>query len=598
MKEIPDHTIQAPRLGNQFLEDYSLQRFLSFYVKPNYLEEINKDLLAFGDKVSNEYIPQMKEAELNQPRLIHYTPYNERIDQLILSEGWRFFKDQTSIEGLVSIPYENRSNEYSRLHYFSKIYLFHPSSALFTCPIAMTDGCAFLIQQLLKQTNINSNGQLRKLLEDVFMKLTTRNPKKFWTAGQWMTERLGGSDVSGSTQTIALAVDPAQKLYALHGYKFFTSSTDSEVAMALARIVKPNATPGDKPAPLSLFIVLVKPGGKSNNIEIVRLKDKLGTRQLPTAELRLKGTLAFLVSEEGQGIKTISQLVNITRIHNAVAAVSSMRRIVNLAKDYAATRLAFGRKLNDLPLQINILNSLELSTQGNLLLVLEATKLQGLIENKLATLPDKSLHRLMIPLMKMFTGKEGVRVVSEGIECFGGMGYMEDSSIPQLLRDVQVTPIWEGTTNIQALDFLRALHKEPTKFKHVIDILEESLISNGARNEDMINQLQIISKKLKNLQEIVVRLENNTPFMTWNAKKIARNVVLALIVGLSLRLYGGTGFEQFDTALRNFWVLRCLSEWEEVDLDPVDKIRQAKRSIGGEYLGKDIDSRGEIRPKL
>ena len=120
--------------------------------------------------------------------------------------------------------------------------------------------------------------------------------------------------------------------------------------MVLARIIKgdPVQSPINSSS-LSLFLVFTRPSGKSNNIEIIRLKEKLGTRQVPTAELKLNSTLAFLVSEEGKGIKTISQLVNITRVHNAVAAVPIMRRVVNLAKDYAMTRFAFGQKVIGLP---------------------------------------------------------------------------------------------------------------------------------------------------------------------------------------------------------------------------------------------------------
>lgn len=598
MIQIQQPIVKAPRLGNQFIEDQSLQHFLKFFLGNSQHVKIIDDLTNFGDKVSTDYVPHMKEAEINTPKLIQYSPFNERIDQLVLSEGWRFFKKQTAIEGLIAIPYENESQEFSRLHFAAKIYLFHPSSALFSCPIAMTDGCAYLVKNLLAEPQIKNSPETSKHLLEVYRRLTTRNPDQFWTSGQWMTERLGGSDVASGTQTVAVPVDSSKRLYALHGYKFFTSSTDSEVAMALARIVDQNDQKSWSKAPISLFLVFTKLDGKNNNVEIVRLKEKLGTRQLPTAELKLNGTLAYLVSEEGKGIKTITQLVNITRIHNAIAAVSSMRRIVNLAKDYATTREVFGKPLIDQPLQANVLNSLELSTQGNLLMILEAARLQGLIENKKASADEQTLLRVIIPLLKLFTGKEGVRVVSEGLECFGGQGYMEDSFIPQLLRDVQVTPIWEGTTNVQALDFLRAIEKERSGFKVLMAAINLPVQESDLCKETVAKQLSQIQTNLALIVKFLAENVSKANVIVWNARKIARNISLAFIASLCHKLVNTMHFQPNDVALREFWLNRCLFEWESLQVLPDNKLQEIKDRLISADFGKETDKRGLFRPKL
>jgi acyl-CoA dehydrogenase len=137
-----------------------------------------------------------------------------------------------------------------------------------------------------------------------------------------------------------------------------------------------------------------------------------------------------------------------------------MRRILALARDFASRRVAFGKKVNELPLQIQVLADLEKRYRGNLLFVLNAAKLLGKIENDLANDSEKLLHRVMTPCMKLFTAKESVAFVSEGVEAFGAMGYMENSGIPVILRDAQVLPIWEGTTNVLALDLTRALQRD------------------------------------------------------------------------------------------------------------------------------------------
>jgi alkylation response protein AidB-like acyl-CoA dehydrogenase len=162
-----------------------------------------------------------------------------------------------------------------------------------------------------------------------------------------MTEKMGGSDVSAGTQTFALEESNASKCY-LYGYKWFSSATDSDMSLAIARFPKNEEEVKSNKGKLAMtFLKIRKPHGTLNNIEIVRLKDKLGTRQLPTAELVLRGTEARRVTDVGQGIKYISNMLNITRLHNAISAVASMRRVIALANDYKERRTAFGKLLTD-----------------------------------------------------------------------------------------------------------------------------------------------------------------------------------------------------------------------------------------------------------
>eukprot|EP01089_Gocevia_fonbrunei_P015885 TRINITY_DN4781_c0_g1_i1.p1 TRINITY_DN4781_c0_g1~~TRINITY_DN4781_c0_g1_i1.p1 ORF type:complete len:273 (+),score=52.32 TRINITY_DN4781_c0_g1_i1:620-1438(+) len=271
-----------------------------------------------------------------------------------------------------------------------------------------------------------------------------------------MTERTGGSDVS-NTETIAKHIEG--KNYELHGYKFFTSATLSEIAFALARIVDSDGKSKPGSRGLSVFYIKLRDDeGNLQNIKIHRLKDKWGTKPLPTAELELCGTPAYLVGEIGRGVPTISALFNITRIWATLSGSSTMKSGISIARDYAHRRIAFGKPLTEHPLHVHTLSLLEVMYRGHLHLGCYESLLQGKIETGKASKEDESLLRILTPLGKIYTSKESLKVLSECIEALGGLGYMEDASpLPQMFATQHVNTIWEGTTNVLSLDLLRAL---------------------------------------------------------------------------------------------------------------------------------------------
>ena len=192
--------------------------------------------------------------------------------------------------------------------------------------------------------------------------------------------------------------------------------------------------------------------GKLNGIRVERLKDKLGTRKVPTAELMLDGTRAELVGDARNGTRAIEPMLVVTRTWNSVTSVAFMRRAFELAKSYARERRAFGATLNELPLHADTLAGLEAHTRAAFLLAFELVSLLGRHEAETLEADDAALLRIVTPIAKLLTAKQAVAAVSEAIEAFGGAGYVEDTGLPALLRDTQVLPIWEGTTNVLALD--------------------------------------------------------------------------------------------------------------------------------------------------
>ncbi|HEY7896243.1 MAG TPA: acyl-CoA dehydrogenase family protein [Gemmatimonadaceae bacterium] len=433
-----------PALPNQYLDDGLLRSYLACAAPPHVLHAIEPELTALGERAAGEWLALAERAEADPPRLIRYDAWGRRIDRIETSDAWRAFERIASTEGLVARGYERAYGAFSRVDQFARLYLFAPSSATYSCPLAMTDGAARCLELL------GTGGRLRAALGH----LTTRDPAQVWTAGQWMTERTGGSDISG-TSTVATRDGDR---FLLFGTKWFTSATTSQMALTLAR--PEGAEAGSRG--LSLFYLELRDdAGLPNHMRVLRLKDKLGTRALPTAEIELDGTPAWLVGGEGHGVRKIATVLTITRIYNALAAVSGMRRAVALARDYARRRTAFGRQLGEHALHADTLAAMQVELAGCLLLMFRVVELLGLTELGVATGADARVLRLLTPVAKLYTGKRAVAIASEAIEAFGGAGYIEDTGLPRLLRDAQVLPIWEGTTNVLSLDVWRALAAEP-----------------------------------------------------------------------------------------------------------------------------------------
>jgi alkylation response protein AidB-like acyl-CoA dehydrogenase len=430
-------TQAAPELGNQYRDDPLLAGWLRRALPEDVLGALRPELDELGALAGGELYRLQLADRLNEPRLVQWDPWGNRIDRLEVTPLWREAERLTVKHGIVATAYERALGRHARIAQFAKVYLFHPSTDVYSCPLAMTDGAA--------RTLIESGNA--RLIAQAVPRLISRDPATFWTSGQWMTETTGGSDV-GRSQTRAVEADGTWRLY---GRKWFTSAVTSQMALTLGR--PEGNPPGGKG--LAMFYVEVRDAaGRLNNIRVDRLKDKLGTRKVPTAELLLEGTRAELVGQPVNGTRAIEPMLGVTRMWNSVCAVSFMRRGLALARAYAARREAFGAPLIRQPLHADTLAALEAETWGAFLLTFLLVELAGRAEAGQADEQQRALLRLVTPLTKLITGKQAVSVVSEVVESFGGAGYVEDTGLPQLLRDTQVLPIWEGTTNVLSLDAL------------------------------------------------------------------------------------------------------------------------------------------------
>ncbi|RDS83110.1 acyl-CoA dehydrogenase [Dyella monticola] len=428
----------APQLAHPYRSDRLLTALLDRVFPSKRRAALDADLDALADYAQMTWERSARHAR-RKPLLTQWDAWGRRVDRVELTAAWLEGPQLTTRHAILAAGHE--SHEHARLEEFARAYVYHVASEFYTCPLAMTDGAA---------TAIKASGN-KTLIDRALPHFLSRDASQFWLSGQWMTENAGGSDVS-NTETIARQdTDGSWRLY---GRKWFSSAVVGEAALALAR---PDGS-GSGTATLALFYVETMNGeDRKPELIIDRLKDKLGTHELPTAEIHLEGLPAWPVGELAHGVRQVAPMLNITRTWNAIGAVASMARAIALARDYAMRRQAFGRPLIEQPLHAQTLADMQAEFEGAFALAFEVAYLLGRVEQNVATLQETASLRLLTPLVKLWTGKMAVSLCSEALECFGGAGYVEDTGLPQLLRDAQVYAIWEGTTNVLSLDSLRAL---------------------------------------------------------------------------------------------------------------------------------------------
>ena len=432
----------APQLADPYRDDRVLQSWLARVLPESQRHAAEPDFIALAEYAQRTYARQLATTP-GEPVLTHFDVWGNRIDRIELTETWREGPAIAAKHGLVTDGHDKSLGKFARVQQFAKVYLYHAASAFYSCPLAMTDGVAATLRDA-------PNAVLR---DRVLPHLLSRDPATFWISGQWMTENVGGSDV-GNSETSARR--DADGTWRLHGRKWFTSAINAEFALALAR---PEGNPAGADG-LALFGIETRNAeGSWNGITIDRLKEKLGTRELPTAEIHLHDTRAGLVGDTAHGVRAITPVLQVTRLWNAFGSLSTMARCLALARDYAHRRDVFGKPLIEQPLFADALAGWEAEFESAFHLAMEVALLLGRVESGAGGVRDAALQRLLTPLAKLWICKLGVRIASETVEAFGGIGYLEDSGIPLLLRDAQVFPIWEGSSNVQALDFLRALEK-------------------------------------------------------------------------------------------------------------------------------------------
>ncbi|UZJ56777.1 hypothetical protein CBS101457_006097 [Exobasidium rhododendri] len=442
------------------------------------VQRLVHDLHSLGERVQNEVEPIA--ATMNNPRaepyLVQYDAWGKRIDLLVTSSGWKELKQLAAREGLVAESYDHGGNMSgggrkklggcSRVYAFARMILFAPFSKYVLCPISMTDGAVRVLE--LYGTQAQKDFAIPHLV--------SADPKQSWTAGQFMTERPGGSDVS-KTETTAAPLDASKgqkgDKFILNGFKWFSSATDGDIALALAR-TDPNQPDSSKG--LSLFLVRLRDEqtGKLNGIKIHRLKNKMGTKYLPTAELELDNCVGELVGELGRGVATIASVLNITRLYSASGAISGLGKGLQIATSFAQSRSVMQSKLlSSLPLHTDGLLRVSILYRAILQLFFHNALLMGKVESGLASSEEVLSVRFLTPALKAFSATRASDAYVTLIESLGGQGYMEENGLSEMLRDLTVERIWEGTPAVLSLDLFRVLTQ--SKGQALVNFVSENL---------------------------------------------------------------------------------------------------------------------------
>jgi alkylation response protein AidB-like acyl-CoA dehydrogenase len=324
---------------------------------------------------------------------------------------------------------------------FALTYVFVQAEFGLCCPLSMTDSLTRTLRKF----------GAPELLARYLPGLTSTDMDQLIQGSMFITEQGAGSDV-GAVTTIARAQGASWQLY---GDKWFCSNVDAGLALVLAR--PEGGVPGTRG--LGLFLLpRVLPDGSANRYRIIRLKDKLGSRDMASGEIRMEGATAYLVGELGRGFAQMTDMINSSRLSNGVRAAGMMRRALSDALHLTRNRQAFGRRLIDLPLMRRQLLKLMLpAEQARSVFMLTATELAH------ADQGDEQARRrvrILTPLIKFRACRDARRATGDAMEVRGGCGYVEEWSDPRLVRDAHLGSIWEGTSNIVALDVMRAIRRE------------------------------------------------------------------------------------------------------------------------------------------
>ncbi|KAL4790664.1 hypothetical protein BDV19DRAFT_401879 [Aspergillus venezuelensis] len=492
------HFTRPAPLENTYSFDAALRRILEWYLPSQHLSSLTPHLTRIGDEAISEQIKVWSaDAEKNQPYVKSYNVWGEQyaVDRLVTSEGWKRLKGWSAGHGVVALGYEGTYGKERRLAQYAVNYLTSPSSALTSCPMSMTDGAALILSTEIRKRNLPPSHPFAKILSH----LLSRDENSAWTSGQWMTERAGGSDVQ-NTDTWAVhsplqstnsgngnGVDKGE--YLVSGFKFFSSATDADIAILLAK-TEPSGKLSTFLAPLRTSITPTSNAASAishvpatnskkeitNGIHIHRLKNKLGTKELPTAELELVNTRAHLIGELDQGIQTIAPLLNITRAHTFIGSLAAWRRALDIAKAFAKTRKTVGDQLAFIPMHLRLLADLEGRHLGCMELSFFTVAVMNVVENgtviNQASLPHlpapgkeaSTLFRVLTAVTKAVVSKMSIIAIQECQEALGGVGYMDEPDEPEfnisrILRNTLVNSIWEGTTNVLSSELVRFLSR-------------------------------------------------------------------------------------------------------------------------------------------
>ena len=455
---------------NAYAADTALQDLTRLYLDDANYELAQPELDRMGRLVGDRLEELALVADKNPPTLqirarngadlekIHKHPAYEELERYAFGEfGLAAMSHRAGVFGA--------ETKLPPMVKYALVYLFVQAEFGLCCPLSMTDS---LTRTLVKFGS-------KDLIDTYFNQLTSQDMDELFQGSMFMTEQVAGSDV-GAIETIARQENGEWKLY---GDKWFCSNPDAALGMVLAR---PEGG-GDGTKGLSLFLLpRVLPDGRKNDYRILRLKEKMGTKSMASGEIVMEGATAYIVGDPGQGFKQMTDMINMSRLANGVRSAGMMRRAVAEAVFISKNRTAFGKRLIDLPLMRRQLAKMLVTTEQGRSMVFHTAKVLQAADAGDADMAK--VLRILTPLIKFRTCRDARKVAGDGMEVRGGCGYIEEWSDARVLRDAHLGSIWEGTSNIVALDVARATRREGA-LSHLSDYVTDLLDQAQAKGRSV-----------------------------------------------------------------------------------------------------------------
>jgi len=443
---------------NFYLDDANLQRLLKRTAAP-LSERCSQRLTAFGAWVASEVDPAAAYTDRFAPPILEAGDRDGELHyRLICNPRYEAAHRQVYEHGIVGLNHGSSAEPF--LLTFAMGYLLAQADISLHCPATLTGAVAYVLERFAPPA-----------LRERYLPELTRQDGCAWTGATWATERQGGSDMGAAT-TVARATGNGVELT---GLKWFCSNAGADIALVTAR--PEGAPPGSKG--LGLYLVpRLRADGTSNRYRIRRLKEKLGTRGLPTGEIEFFGADAQEVAPPPQGFKLMMDALEFSRVHNAMAAAGVQRRAFREALAYVSNRRAFGATLSTFPMVRELLLDMLVELEAAAALAFEAARS---FDSAMRDAAARPWLRTITALAKYRTAEQALWAASRAIEVLGGVGYTEEFVTARLMRDAQVLTVWEGPANIQALEMLRLVKAGQGGFEAFTQRIEAIVVAAPER---------------------------------------------------------------------------------------------------------------------
>ncbi|ANS40850.1 isovaleryl-CoA dehydrogenase [Serratia inhibens] len=499
------HTVfnQPKPLGNSnlFLSDMPLREAIQ-------REQAGWDadvLASLGQQLgTQESLELGRLANANPPELLRYDATGQRLDDVRFHPAWHILMQGLVANRVHNLPWQEDARIGAFVARAARFVLHAQVEAGTLCPVTMTFGAIPLLQRSLP---LEFQSWLPPLFSDRYdAHLSPGGQKRGLLIGMGMTEKQGGSDVLSNTTTATpLTARGSGEAYRLVGHKWFFSVPQSDAHLVLAQ------TEGGLSC---FFLPRILPDGTRNAIRLERLKDKLGNRSNASSEVEFQDATAWLLGEEGDGVRQILKMGSLTRFDCALGSHGLMRRALSVALYHTLQRQAFGKTLIEQPMMRQVLGRMALRLEGQTAALMRLARAYDGAGDPL----EQALCRVLTPAAKFEVCRQGIPFVGEAMEVLGGLGYCEESELPRLYREMPVNSIWEGSGNIMCLDVMRAWGRLPA----VQEALERELGEVKGQNRHFDHQWRRLSQLMRKPQEEQGRAVTSMLFNLFAAAQLLR----------------------------------------------------------------------------